>query len=58
MRVESIEFKEFDSEAGGIHTSTSTVAVLREAKDVEISIDPNDLEINVCRASGPGERGC
>jgi peptide chain release factor 1 len=46
------------TEAGGrIHTSTSTVAVLPEAKDVEISIDPNDLEINVCRASGPGGQG-
>jgi len=43
------------TEAGGrIHTSTSTVAVLPEAKDVEVSIDPNDLEISVCRASGPG----
>ena len=46
------------TEAGGrIHTSTSTVAVLPEAKDVEITIDPNDLEISVCRASGPGGQG-
>ncbi len=46
------------TEAGGrIHTSTSTVAVLPEAKDVEVSIDPNDLEISVCRASGPGGQG-
>ena len=46
------------TEAGGrIHTSTSTVAVLPEAKDVEISIDPNDLEISICRASGPGGQG-
>ena len=46
------------TEAGGrIHTSTSTVAVLPEAKDVEVSIDPSDLEISVCRASGPGGQG-
>jgi len=46
------------TEAGGrIHTSTSTVAVIPEAKDVEVSIDPNDLEISVCRASGPGGQG-
>ena len=46
------------TEAGGrIHTSTATVAVLPEAKDIEIHIDPNDLEINVCRARGPGGQG-
>ncbi|MDA7823627.1 peptide chain release factor 1 [Opitutales bacterium] len=46
------------TEAGGrIHTSTATVAVLPEAREVEIKIDPNDLEINVCRASGPGGQG-
>ena len=43
------------TEAGGrIHTSTATVAVLPEAQDVEVSIDPQDLEVSVCRASGPG----
>ena len=48
------------TEAGGrIHTSTSTVAVLPEAQDVEISIDPSDLEISICRASGPvSQLGC
>jgi peptide chain release factor 1 len=46
------------TEAGGrIHTSTATVAVLPEAQEVEIKIDSNDLEINVCRASGPGGQG-
>jgi peptide chain release factor 1 len=46
------------TEAGGrIHTSTATVAVLPEAREVEIKIDSNDLEINVCRASGPGGQG-
>ena len=46
------------TEAGGrIHTSTSTVAVLPEAQDVEISIDPSDLEISICRTSGPGGQG-
>lgn len=42
---------------GRIHTSTSTVAVLPEAQEVDVQIDPNDLEINVCRASGPGGQG-
>ncbi len=39
---------------GRIHTSTSTVAVLPEAEEVDIAIDPAELEITVCRASGPG----
>jgi peptide chain release factor 1 len=42
---------------GRIHTSTSTVAVLPEAEDVDIILDPNELEITVCRASGPGGQG-
>ncbi|QCX33388.1 peptide chain release factor 1 [Caloramator sp. E03] len=44
-----------ETEAGGrIHTSASTVAVLPEAEDVEIEINPNDLRIDVYRASGHG----
>jgi peptide chain release factor 1 len=39
---------------GRIHTSTATVAVLPEAEDVEVTIDPGDLQIDVYRASGPG----
>ena len=39
---------------GRIHTSTATVAVLPEAEDVEIEINPGDLEIDVYRSSGPG----
>jgi peptide chain release factor 1 len=39
---------------GRIHTSAITVAVLPEADDVEISIDPKDLKIDVYRSSGPG----
>jgi len=39
---------------GRIHTSTATVAVLPEADDVEIQIDPSDLQIDVYRSSGPG----
>jgi peptide chain release factor 1 len=39
---------------GRIHTSTATVAVLPEAEDVEVEINPNDLEIDVYRSSGPG----
>jgi peptide chain release factor 1 len=43
------------TEAGGrIHTSTATVAVLPEAEEVELHIDPNDLKIDVYRSSGPG----
>src|ERR1700744_2698427 len=39
---------------GRIHTSTATVAVLPEAEDVEVEIDPNDLQVDVYRSSGPG----
>jgi peptide chain release factor 1 len=39
---------------GRIHTSTATVAVLPEAEDVEVEIDPADLQIDVYRSSGPG----
>jgi peptide chain release factor 1 len=42
---------------GRIHTSTCTVAVLPEAEEVDIEIKPDDLEINVCRASGKGGQG-
>jgi peptide chain release factor 1 len=43
------------TEAGGrIHTSTVTVAVLPEAEEVEVAIDPKDLQIDVFRASGAG----
>lgn len=42
---------------GRIHTSTATVAVLPEAEEVDIEIKPEDLEINVCRASGKGGQG-
>ncbi len=40
--------------SGRIHTSTATVAVLPEAEEVDIDIDPNDLKIDVFRSSGPG----
>ncbi len=39
---------------GRIHTSTATVAVLPEADDVEVEVDPGDLQIDVYRSSGPG----
>ena len=39
---------------GRIHTSTATVAVLPEAEEVDVGIDPNDLQIDVYRSSGPG----
>ena len=40
--------------SGRIHTSTATVAVLPEAEDVEIEINPGDLKIDTYRASGAG----
>ena len=44
-----------DTESSGrIHTSTATVAVLPEVDDVDIEISPNDLRIDVFRASGHG----
>ncbi|PAW68538.1 MAG: peptide chain release factor 1 [Opitutia bacterium Tous-C1TDCM] len=42
---------------GRIHTSTVTVAVLPEAEEVDVHIDPQELEITVSRASGPGGQG-
>ena len=44
-----------DTEASGrIHTSTATVAVLPEVEDVDVEINPNDLRIDVFRATGHG----
>ncbi len=40
--------------SGRIHTSTATVAVLPEVEDVEIEIKPEDVRVDVFRASGPG----
>jgi peptide chain release factor 1 len=42
---------------GRIHTSTCTVAVLPEAEEVDVELKPEDLDITVCRASGPGGQG-
>jgi peptide chain release factor 1 len=42
---------------GRIHTSTATVAVLPEAQEVDVEIKPDEVEINVCRASGKGGQG-
>jgi peptide chain release factor 1 len=39
---------------GRIHTSAVTVAVLPEAEEVDVYIDPNDLRVDVFRSSGPG----
>src|SRR3954453_23869937 len=39
---------------GRIHTSTATVAVLPEAEEVDVHVDPSDLDIDVYRSSGPG----
>lgn len=44
-----------ETESGGrIHTSTATVAVLPEVDDVDITIDPNDIRVDVYRSSGNG----
>ena len=40
--------------SGRIHTSAASVAVLPEAEDVDIHIDPNELKVDVYRSSGPG----
>lgn len=42
---------------GRVHTSTATVAVLPEAQEIDIAICPQDVRIEVCRASGPGGQG-
>ncbi|HME88799.1 MAG TPA: peptide chain release factor 1 [Chthoniobacterales bacterium] len=42
---------------GRIHTSTATVAVLPEAEDVDLELNPEDLRIEVSRAGGPGGQG-
>lgn len=39
---------------GRIHTSSATVTVLPEAAEIDVQIDPNDLQIDVYRSSGPG----
>ncbi|HSJ26810.1 MAG TPA: peptide chain release factor 1 [Acidimicrobiia bacterium] len=39
---------------GRVHTSTATVAVLPEADEVEVEIDPADVKVDVFRSSGPG----
>jgi peptide chain release factor 1 len=44
-----------ETESGGrIHTSAATVAVLPEAEDVDINVDPNDVRIDTMRSSGAG----
>jgi peptide chain release factor 1 len=42
---------------GRIHTSTASVAVLPEAEEVDVQLRTEDMEITVCRASGPGGQG-
>lgn len=39
---------------GRIHTSTATVAVLPEAEEIDIAVDPNDVRVDVYRSTGPG----
>lgn len=40
--------------SGRIHTSTATIAVMAEAQEIDLVIDPKDLKIDVFRSSGPG----
>jgi peptide chain release factor 1 len=42
---------------GRVHTSTASVAVLPEAGEVDVQLKPEELDITVCRASGPGGQG-
>ncbi len=42
---------------GRVHTSTATVAVLPEAKEVDVVIKPDDIRVEVCRSGGPGGQG-
>jgi peptide chain release factor 1 len=42
---------------GRVHTSTATVAVMPEAKEVDVVLRPEDLDISVCRSGGPGGQG-
>ncbi len=39
---------------GRIHTSTCTVAIMPEAEEVDVAIDPGDIKVDVYRSSGPG----
>src|SRR3954451_237327 len=39
---------------GRIHTLTATVAVMPEAEEIEVNLDPNDIETDVYRSTGPG----
>jgi peptide chain release factor 1 len=50
-RVQRVPLTE---QSGRIHTSAASVAVLPEAEEVDIAINPNDLRIDVFRSSGPG----
>lgn len=54
--MEYIEYKEFQIQkvVGRVHTSTATVAVLPEAEDVEVELNPADIKLDVFRASGAG----
>ena len=40
--------------SGRLHTSAATVAVLPEAEDIDVRLDPNEIKVDVYRSSGPG----
>ena len=54
MKVVFIEFKEYLKQSGKGHTSAATVAVLPEAKEVDVEISNNDIRIDTMRSSGAG----
>lgn len=55
--VHSVKRVPVTESSGRIHTSTVTVAVLPEAEDVEVTIDPADIRVDVYRSSGKGGQG-
>jgi len=52
--VQRVQMVPTTESQGRIHTSTVTVAILPEAEEVDVQIDPSDLRIDIFRSSGPG----
>ncbi|MGA1825426.1 MAG: peptide chain release factor 1 [bacterium] len=54
MGVHRVQRVPVTEASGRIHTSAVTIAVLPEAEEVEVEIDPNDIRVDIFRSSGPG----